>query len=114
MCTQRRDELPVPCIPEFHVVVEARAGDEQAIRRKRDVVDLLLVAEEAGDGFGRRGWLPDVHCEIVGGGDEAFDGDVVDGSGFVEAGFRFLSLFGVGGRDGAGVVMVGGSEDEVG
>lgn len=51
---QRRDEFSVSRVPELDVVVPAGAGDEEAVGGEGDVVDLLLVPEEAGEGLARR------------------------------------------------------------
>ena len=51
MPSHREEEFTVAGIPQFDVVVEAGAGDVEAVWGEGDVVDLLLVAEEAGDGF---------------------------------------------------------------
>ena len=113
MAFERVDELPVARVPYLDVVVEGGARDEQPVGRERDVIDLLLVTQEPRDGFGARGGRPEIHGEIVAGGDEALDDLAVDGRRFLEAlpGFGDLG-FGRGGNV-AGVVVVGGAEDEV-
>lgn len=107
-------------VPELDVVVEGGGGDEGAGRGEGDVVDLFLVTEEPGHGFdccgvagggGRRG--PEVDGAVIGGGDEAFGEGAVDGCGGLEPLFCFGQLLVVGWGDGAGVVVVGGSENEV-
>ena len=114
MALERVQELPVPCVPQLDMVIERGARDEEAVGRERDVVDLLLVAEEAGEGFRARRGRPEIHREVVAGGDEAFDNLAIDGSGFFEALFCFGDFGGGGCGDGARVVVVGGAEDEVG
>ena len=83
------------------------------------MVYLFLMAQEAGDGFdgcvagGGRGRRPKVDCAVVRGGDEAFGEGVVDRCGGFEALLGFGGFLLVGRGNAAGVVVVGGSEDEV-
>ena len=95
------------------MVVPAAGGDGETVWAERYVVDLLLVAEEPGEGFGAGGGAPEVHCEVVGGGDEAFSDLAVDGCGCLESGEGFGNFAFLGLGNFAGVVVVGGSEDEV-
>ena len=51
MAAQCRYEGAGTSIPQLDVVIEAAAGDHEAIGGEGDMVDLFLVAEEAGEGF---------------------------------------------------------------
>lgn len=112
--SQRIDEFPIPRIPDLGMVVETRRRDEQSVGRKRDVVDLFLVAQESGDGLGGLGGLPQVHGEVVAGGDEPLDDFALNLGRFEEAFLRVRELGFVAGGDLARVVVVGGAHDEVG
>lgn len=115
VAAQRGDESAVARAPQLDGVVEAAAGDEGAVRGEGHVVDLFLVAEQAGDGFGVVGGrVPEVDCEVVACGDEAFGDAAVDGGGCLVALARFCGFLRWGGGDVACVVVVGGAEDEVG
>lgn len=121
MATQRGDEFPVARVPQFHAVVEARGCDAGAVRRERDVQDLFLVAEEAGNGFDRRVGgrvdgcgVPEEDRVVVGRGEEFFHQLAFVASRGLEAGFCFLDLFFRGRGHLACVVVVGGAEGEVG
>lgn len=119
MPSQSVEESAGGGVPQLDMVVEGGGGDESTGGGEGDVVDLFLVAEEAGEGFDGRvagvrgGRRPQVDCAIVRGGDEAFDEGVVDCCGGFEPLFCFCRFLGVGCGDAAGVVVVGGSEDEV-
>lgn len=60
-------ELSITCVPELNVIVKAGAGDIEAVWGENYMVDLFLVAHEAGKGFGRGGGLPEENCEVVAG-----------------------------------------------
>lgn len=118
---ERGNERPVARVPELDMVVKARAGDvlplatAAAAGGEGDVVHALLMAQETGEGLvALRGGVPEVHGAVVARGDEALTDAAVDRGGFLEAGSRLGDFFGVGGWDGARVVVVGGAEDEVG
>lgn len=70
------------------------------------MVDLFLVAEKAGEGFCAGGGEggPEVDCEVVACGYEAFGDLAVDGGGFFKPLFCFFDFLGFGGRD---VLVVG-------
>lgn len=116
---QRAQELAVAGAPQFDVVVEAARGDEAAVRGEGDVVDLLLVAEEAGDGLGEGERVPEEDGAVVAGGHEAFAERGGRGGGGCGCGFLPAAAcegsagFGRGGW-GGGVVEVAGAQDEVG
>lgn len=113
MAFERVDELPVAGVPKLDMVIEGGARDKEPVRREGDVVDLLLVAQEPREGLDARGGRPEIHGEIVAGGDEALDDLAIDGRRFLKAVLGFGDLgFGRGG-DVAGVVVVGGAEDKV-
>lgn len=114
VAAQSEQKLAVQGIPQFDVVVVAAARDEGAVGGKGDVVDLLLVAEQAGDGFSGLGWVPEVDCAVVAGGDEAFGRDAVDRGGFLESGACFDEFGLPVWRDESGMVVVCGAEDKVG
>ena len=66
MSSQRVQKGAGGGIPEFDVVVKRRRCDEGSGGGEDDVVDLFLVAEEAGDGFLSGGWGPKVDGKVVG------------------------------------------------
>ena len=113
MALERVDELPVARIPYLDVIIKGGARDEEPVGRERDVIDLLLVAQKPRNGLNARGRRPQIHGEVVTGGDEALDDVAVDGRRFLEAVFRSGDLGRGRGRDVAGVVVVGGAQDEV-
>lgn len=114
MALERIQEFPIPCVPEFDVVIEGGTSNEEAVRGESDVVDLLLVAEEASERFRACRGRPEIHRKVVAGGNEAFHNLPINGSGFFEALFGFGDFGGGVWRDGACVVMVRGAEHEVG
>lgn len=75
------DEGAVAGVPELDVVVPAAGGEGEAVGGEGHVVDLFLVAEEAGERFGGRGGGPEVDCEVVACGDDFLDEGVVDRCG---------------------------------
>lgn len=114
MSSECGDEFPIARIPKLDCVVEARGSNDGTVRGEGDVVDLFLVAVQAGDRLGGGQWVPEVDCEVVACGDETFSDAVIYNCGFFVSFFRFCGLGFVGGGDVASVVVVGGAEDEVG
>lgn len=109
------DEGAVEGAPDLDLVVEAGRSNVLAGRGEGDVRDGFPVAEEAGDGFRRAlGGRPEEDCEVVARGHEALGNLAVGRRGFLEAVFCLGEFFRVGGGDGAGVVVVGGAQDELG
>lgn len=81
MSSERSHELARPPFPDLDGVVEPGRGDPPAVGGEGDVVDLLLVACEAGEGFLRRGAGregggclvgPEKERVVVGTGDQRF------------------------------------------
>ena len=114
MRAEREQELPVRGVPELDVVVESGRCDELPIGREGDVVDLLLVAEQAGDRLCCDGRMPEVYSEIVASGNKALHDFTSDSSSCLEARAGFGNFLDIGGGYDAGMIMVGGTEDEVG
>lgn len=80
----------LPGVPELGVVVPACTGNESAIRRKRDMVHLLLVTQHTCDRLGALRRIPEVHGEIVTGSDQALSNSAL------ESGCLFEPLLGLG------------------
>lgn len=113
MAFERVDKLPIARVPQLDVVIEGGARDEEAVRRERDVIELFLMPKEPRERLETGGGRPEIHREVVAGGDEALDDLPIDGRRFLEAILGFGDLgFGRGGCV-AGVVVVGGAQDEV-
>lgn len=59
--------------------------------------------------------MPEIGCEIVGSGHEAFCDDIIDGCSFFESQEGFREFGFCGGRGGGrGMIVVGGAKDEIG
>ena len=97
------------------MVVEAGAGDVNAVRGEGDVVDLFAVAEQAGKGFVvGGGGFPEVHGAVIASGSETFDDLAIGSGGFLEAYFRSCDFLVFRWGNGASVVVVGGAKDRLG
>ena len=113
MTFERVDKLPIARVPQLNMVIEGRARNKEPVGRERDVIDLFLVPEQPREGLDTDARRPQIHREVVAGGDEALEDLAVDRSRFLEAVLGFGDLgFGRGG-DVAGVVVVGGAEHKV-
>lgn len=121
MAFEGEEKGAVGSVPELDEVVEAGRGKKQPVGRKDDMVDLLLVAEQAGDGLGRGAGVPEVDGAIVAGRHQALNGLAVLLLA-VDAGRRMeallclftLGLFRVGHALLARVVMVCRPQSKVG
>lgn len=95
------------------MVIEASRSDIRHVRREGNMVDLFLVTQQSGHGFSRSLRFPQVHGEIVTGGDKLLDDLVVDSSSLFVASFGccYSLLFLLGHL--ARVVVVGRAEDKI-
>lgn len=105
----------VPGIPQLGGVIPTRTGNHRPVRRKCNVVDLLLVPYHSGDGFRpvvQR--VKQIHGKVVTGADQPLDNLAAN------PGRLFVSLLGLGrlllrrGRHRLGVVKETGPADKVG
>ncbi len=78
------------------------------------MIDLLLMSKQPRYRLLRIRWIPQEHGVVVASRDEALGDSLIDGCGFVESFFGFddLGVYRV--WDLAGVIVEGGSEDEIG
>lgn len=121
VAAQSGDELAIPCVPQLDAVVEASGCDACAVGREGDVQDLLLVAEEPGDGLdggvGRvvdGGGIPQEYRVVVGCRQEFLDELAFVPCGIFEAGLGLLDSFFDRVGHFACVVVVGGAKGKVG
>lgn len=114
MGPEREQERAVARAPQLDVVVPARTGDPNPVRGEGDVVDLFLVAEEPAHGLGAGRRRPEIDGEIVAGGHEPFDDGIVHRPGFLKPRERLGELVFGGDGNGRRVIVVGGTEGEVG
>lgn len=121
VAAQRGDKLAVSCVPQLDAIVEASGCDACAVGGEGDVQDLLLMAEEAGDGLdggvGRvvdRGGIPQEYRVVVGRRQEFLDELAFVACGVFEAFLGLLDSFFDRVGDFARVVVVGGAKGKVG
>lgn len=111
---EREEEFPVPSGPQLDMVVPCRGRQEVAVGREADLVDLLLVARHARHGLVATEGCPEEEGAVFRSGCQALDDFAVDGGSLFEARFRFCEFFFWRGGHFTRVVVVRGSEDEVG